>query len=249
MRAAAIELVRAQPDVILALGPPGLKAVLQATRAIPIVFVNVADPVGQGFITSLARPGGNATGFTNFEFALGGKWLQTLKDMTPRVAQVALLVNPDNPNASFFLRSLETVAPSFGVETLATPVRNKAEIEGAISALASRSIGGLIALPDSLLIVHSQLIVDLAARYRLPVVYPFRDFVVDGGLVSYGIKVSENYRQAADYVDRILRGANPADLPVQAPTKYELVINLKTAKALGIDVPLNLQQLADEVIE
>jgi ABC-type uncharacterized transport system substrate-binding protein len=246
MRAAAIELVRAQPDVILALGSPGLKAVLQATRAIPIVFVNVADPVGQGFITSLARPGGNATGFTNFQFALGGKWLQTLKDMTPRVAQVALLVNP---NASFFLRSLETVAPSFGVETLATPVRNKAEIEGAISALASRSIGGLIALPDSLLIVHSQLIVDLAARYRLPVVYPFRDFVVDGGLVSYGIKVSENYRQAADYVDRILRGANPADLPVQAPTKYELVINLKTAKALGIDVPLNLQQPADEVIE
>ena len=175
--------------------------------------------------------------------------MQTLKDMTPRAAQVALIVNPDNPNASFFLRSVDTVAPSFGVETLATPVRNKAEIEGAISTLASRSIGDLIVLPDALAIVHSQLIVGLAARYRLPVVYPFRDFVVDGGLVSYGMNLSENYRRAADYVDRILRGANPADLPVQAPTKFELVINLKTAKALAIDVPLHLQQLADEVIE
>jgi putative ABC transport system substrate-binding protein len=249
MRAAAIELVRAQPDVIITTGSAGLTAALQATRAIPIVFANVADPVGQGFVASLARPGGNTTGFTNFEFALGGKWLQTLKDMTPRAAQVAVIVNPDNPNASFFLRSVDTVAPSFGVETLATPVRNKAEIEGAISTLASRSIGGLIVLPDALAIVHSQLIVGLAARYRLPVVYPFRDFVVDGGLVSYGMNLSENYRRAADYVDRILRGANPADLPVQAPTKFELVINLKTAKVLGIDVPLHLQQLADEVIE
>ena len=249
VRAAAVELARAQPDVIFTAGSPSLRAAQQATHAIPIVFVNVADPVGQGFITSLARPGGNATGFTNFEFSLGGKWLQTLKDVTPRVGQVALLVNPDNPNASFFLRSVETVAPSFGIETLATPVRNKAEIEGAISALAGRSIGGLIVLPDGLSIVYSQLIVGLAARYRLPVVYPFRDFVVDGGLVSYGINLSANYRQAADYVDRILRGASPADLPVQAPTKFELVINLKTAKGLDLEIPRDLLLVANEVIE
>jgi ABC-type uncharacterized transport system substrate-binding protein len=249
IQADAVELVHLHPDVIFVGGSTGLRAVQQATRTIPIVFVNVADPVGQGLITSLARPGGNATGFTNFEFALGGKWLQTLKDMTPRATQVGLVFNPDNPNASFFLRSVETVAPSFGVETLVTPVRNKAEIEDAMSGLASRSIGGLIVLPDGLVIVHSQLIVGLAARYRLPVVYPFRDFVVDGGLVSYGVNVSENYRQAGDYVDRILRGANPADLPVQAPTKFELVINLKTAKGLGLEIPRDLLLVANEVIE
>ena len=245
----AVELVRLRPDVILAGGSPGLTAAQRASRIIPIVFINVADPVGQGFIPSLARPGGNATGFTNFEFAMGGKWLGVLKDIAPRAAQVALIVNPDNPNASIFLRSVETVAASFGVQTLATPVRNKPEIEGALSTLAGGPVGGLIVLPDALVIVHRQLIIGLAARYRLPAVYPFRDFVVDGGLVSYGNKVAENYRQAAGYVDRILRGANPADLPVQAPTKFELVVNLKTAKALGLDVPLHIQQLADEVIE
>jgi putative ABC transport system substrate-binding protein len=213
------------------------------------VFTNVADPVGQGFIESLARPGANATGFTNFEFAMGGKWLATLKDIAPRAARIALIVNPDNPNASIFLRSVETVAPSLGVETLATPVRNQTEIEGAFSALPGGSVAGLIVLPDGLALLHSQLIIGLAARYHLPVIYPFREFVDQGGLVSYGIKFSENYRQAADYVDRILRGANPAHLPVQAPTKFELVINLKTAKALGLDVPVQLQQLADEVIE
>jgi putative tryptophan/tyrosine transport system substrate-binding protein len=245
----AVDLVRLQPDAILVGGSPSFVAAQQATRTIPIVFANVADPVGQGFIASLARPGGNATGFTNFEFAMGGKWLETLKQLVPRATRVALIVNPENPNAAIFLRSVDAVAAPSGVETLATPVRNKAEIEGAIVALAARPVHGLIVFPDALALVHRQLMLALAARHRLPVVYPFREFVTEGGLVSYGIKVSENYRQAADYVDRILRGARPADLPVQAPTKFELVVNLATAKALGLDVPLHLQQLADEVIE
>ena len=249
LRAEALDLVRLQQDVIFTAGLPGLVAAQQATRTIPIVFANVADPVGQGFIASLARPGGNATGFTNFEFAIGGKWLETLKQLVPRAAQVALIVNPENPNVSIFLRSVDTVAANFGVKTFTTAVRNEIEIEGAIAALAAKPIDGLIVLPDALALVHSQRIVGLAARHRLPVVYPFRDFVVKGGLVSYGIRVSENYRQAAEYVDRILRGAKPADLPVQAPTKFELVLNLRTAKTLGLDVPLHLQQLADEVIE
>jgi len=249
LRAEALDLVRLQQDVIFAVGSPGLVAAQQATRTIPIVFANVADPVGQGFIASLARPGGNATGFTNFESAIGGKWLETLKQLVPRAAQVALIVNPENPNFSIFVRSVETVATTFGVKTLTTAVRNEMEMEGAIAALADKAIDGLIVLPDALTLVHSQRIVGLAARHRLPAVYAFRDFVVEGGLVSYGLKVSENYRQAAEYVDRILRGAKPADLPVQAPTKFELVINLRTAKTLGLDVPLHLQQLADEVIE
>ena len=249
LRANAVELVQLRSDVIFAAGSPGLAAAQQATRTISIVFINVADPVGQGFIASLAHPGGNATGFTNFEFAMGGKWLNMVKDLVPHAARVALLVNPDNSNASIFLRSIETVASSFGVETLTTSVRNKTEVEGAITALSNGSVDALIVLPDGLMVVHRQLIVDLAARNHLPAIYPFRDFVTDGGLASYGIKLSENYRQAADYVDRILRGANPADLPVQAPNKFEFVINLKTAKALGLTIPQSMLLLADEVIE
>jgi putative tryptophan/tyrosine transport system substrate-binding protein len=180
---------------------------------------------------------------------MGGKWLEVLKDMPPRTVRVALIVNPNNPNASIFLRSVETVAASFGIETVATAVRDKGEIERTISALDGASGGGLVVFPDALPIIHRQLIVALAARHRLPVIYPFRDFVVDGGLVSYGINASDQYRQAADYVDRILRGANPADLPVQAPTQFELVINLKTAKALGLEVPPTLLAVADELIE
>jgi putative tryptophan/tyrosine transport system substrate-binding protein len=249
IRGEALDLVGLQPDVIFTGGSAALIALQHATRTIPIVFTNVTDPVGQGFIEGLARPGSNATGFTNFEFAMGGKWLETLKGLVPHAAKVALIVNPHNPNASIFLRSIETAAPSFGIETLATPIRNQAEIERSIRALASAAVSGLIVLPDGLAVAHSQLIIGLVAQHRLPAVYPFRDFVAEGGLVSYGMKLSENYRQAADYVDRILRGANPANLPVQAPTKYETVINLKTAKALGLDVPMHLQQLADEVIE
>jgi putative tryptophan/tyrosine transport system substrate-binding protein len=249
LRSDAVELVRLRPEVILAGGSPGLTAAQEASRTIPIVFVNVADPVGQGFVASLARPGGNATGFTNFEFSMGGKWLEALKDMAPRTVRVALIVNPNNPSASIFLRSVETVAASFGIETVATAVRDKGEIERAISALDGASVGGLVVFPDALPIIHSQLIIALAARHRLPVVYPFRDFVVDGGLVSYGINASDQYRQAADYVNRILRGANPADLPVQAPTQFELVINLKTAKSLGLEVPPTLLARATEVIE
>jgi ABC-type uncharacterized transport system substrate-binding protein len=245
----ALDLIRLQPDVIFTGGSAALTALQQATRTIPIVFTNVADPVGQGFIESLARPGSNVTGFTNFEFAMGGKWLETLKGLVPHAAKIALLVNPHNPNASLFSRSIETAAPSFGIETLAMPIRDQAEIERSIRALAGVPVSGLIVLPDGLAIAHSQLVIDLVAQCRLPAVYPFRDFVEAGGLVSYGMKVSENFRQAADYVNRILRGANPANLPVQAPTKYETVINLKTAKTLGLDVPLLLQQLADEVIE
>ena len=249
LQAGAVELVRRGQDVLVAGGSPSLAAAQQATRSIPIVFINVADPVGQGFIASLARPGGNATGFTNFEISMGDKWLNVIKDIAPRATRVALIINPDNSNASLYLRSIETVAPSFGIETLAVAVRNKAQIEDTISAFSSKSVGGLIVLPDALTIVHRRLIIDMAARNRLPAVYPFRDFAADGGLVSYGIKVSENYRQAAGYVDRILRGANPAELPVQAPTKFELVINLTTAKALGLTIPASFLSLADELVE
>jgi putative ABC transport system substrate-binding protein len=223
------ELVRLQPDAIFMGGSAALVATRQATRTIPIVFANVADPVGQGFVESLARPGGNATGFTNFEFSMGGKWLEALKDIAPRVRRVALIVNPGNPNAALFLRSVETIAPSFGVATLPTPVRDKGEIESAIDALVHGSVDGLVVLPDGLALAEARLIVDLVSNHRLPVIYPFRDFVVEGGLISYGSKLSESYRQAADYVNRILRGANPAALPVQAPNKFELVINLKAA--------------------
>jgi putative tryptophan/tyrosine transport system substrate-binding protein len=249
LRASAAELVRSGPDIIFAAGSPALATLKQATQNIPIVFVNVADPVGQGFITNLARPGGNITGFTNFELAMGGKWLNVIKDLAPRAARVALIVNPDNPNASFYLRSIDTVAASFGITTVPTFVRTKPEIENAIPALANASIDGAIVLPDGLAIANRRLIIDLAVRNHVLTVYPFRDFAVDGGLASYGINYAENYRQAAEYIDRILRGANPADLPVQAPSKFELVINVKTAKALGLTIPQPMLLAADEVIE
>jgi len=245
----AVELVQLRPEVIFTAGSPGLVAVQRATQSIPIVFVNVADPVGQGFVASLAHPGSNATGFTNFEFGMGGKWLNVMNDVAPRAKRIALVFDPSNPNASTFLRSIETVAASSGIETVVAPIHSKAEIENVITNLANGPVGGLIVLPDALSIVNRQLIIGAAARAGLPTVYPFRDFVVDGGLASYGIKVSENYRQAADYVDRILRGANPADLPVQTPSKFELVINLKTAKALGLTIPQPMLLAADEVIE
>jgi len=249
MQSGAADLVNLRPDVIFAGGSAGLAAAQQVTRTIPIVFVNVADPVGQGFVASLAHPGSNATGFTNFEFTMGGKWLQLLKDIVPSAERIALVMNPGNPGSAVFLRSIEAAAPSFGVVTMVTPVRNQAEIEDAMNSLASSTVRAAVILPDGLFIVHRQLVIHLAARHRMSVIYPFRDIAVDGGLVSYGIKVSENFRQAADYVDRILRGALPADLPVQAPTKYELVINLKTAKTLGLTVPPLLLATADEVIE
>jgi putative tryptophan/tyrosine transport system substrate-binding protein len=249
LQARAIELIRLGPDIIFTSGSPCLAILKQATQSIPIVFVNVADPVGQHFVASLARPGGNITGFTNFEIAMGGKWLNVIKDLAPRAIRVALIVNPENPNASFYLRSIEIVAESLGITTVAAPIHSITEIEEVIPALAKASIDGAIVLPDGLAVTNRQLIIDLAARNHLLAVYAFRDFAVDGGLASYGVNFAENHRQAAEYVDRILRGANPAELPIQAPSKFEFCINVRTAKALGLVIPQPMLLAADEVIE
>jgi putative ABC transport system substrate-binding protein len=235
--------------VIFAQGTPGLKAVRQHSSIMPVVFTLVADPVGQGLIQSLSRPGGYATGFTNFEFSIGGKWLELLMELDPRVKRVVLIANPANPNGAPFSQFIETSGRSVGVDVSTANVRNAADIEAAIVALARQPDGGLIVFPDSLAVVHRELITRLVVTYRVPAVYPFGIFPKNGGLSSYGLDFPELYRQAAVYVDRILRGASPADLPVQAPTKFELVINLKAAKAIGLSVPPALLARADEVIE
>jgi len=242
-------LVKANADVIFAQGTPGLKAVRQYSSIMPVVFTLVADPVGQGLIQSLSRPGGYATGFTNFEFSIGGKWLELLMEVDPRVKRLVLIANPANPNGVPFSQFIEASGRSVGVDVSTANVRNAAEIDAAIVALAQQPDGGLIVFPDSLAVVHRELITRLAATYRVPAVYPFGIFPKNGGLSSYGLDFPELYRQAAVYVDRILRGASPADLPVQAPTKFELVINLKAAKALNLTVPPSLLARADEVIE
>ena len=217
---------------------------------LPIVFVQVTDPVGQGLVSNLARPGGNLTGFTNFEFSIGTKWLETLKELAPRVTRVALVFNPETaPFADLFRRPVEAAAPSFAVTPISAAVRDAAEIERVVDAFAREPNGGLMVLPDVSTTNHRDLIIALAARHRLPAVYPFRYFAASGGLLSYGTDVADVFRRAASYVDRILKGTSPGELPVQAPTKYELVINLKTAKALGLDVPPTLLARADEVIE
>jgi len=251
LRDYATELVRSAPDVILANGNSVLEALQRQTRTLPIVFVQVPDPVVTSFVTSLAHPGGNATGLTNFEQAMGGKWLELLREVAPGIKRVRVLFNPSTAiySPAAYSRSIEAAATSLGVESIAGPVHDSTEIEGMIKDFANDPMSGLIALPDIFISVHRELIVALTNRYRVPAVYPYRYFATSGGLMSYGIDTVELYRQAASYVDRILRGANPGDLPVQAPTKFELVINLKTAKELGLDVPLHLQQLADEVIE
>jgi putative ABC transport system substrate-binding protein len=248
-RAMAKELVDLKPDLIVAASTPGLAAVGQATRTIPIVFVAVSDPVGQGFVTSLARPGGNVTGFSYFEFPVVGKVLETLKQMAPDVVRVTLLFNPDTLSYIPFLRSLDTIAPSLGAQLIEAPVRNAGEIEAAMAATAREPGGGLMVLPDPFTNVHRDLIVGLAARHRLPAAYTLRFFATAGGLMSYGVDVGDLYRRAVPYVDRILKGAKPADLPVQQPTKFEFVLNLKAAKALGLDLPPTLVARADEVIE
>jgi putative ABC transport system substrate-binding protein len=249
-RAQAAELVSLKPDVIVGAGTPVVAALRAETRTIPILFVQVIDPVAAGFVTSLARPGGNLTGITNFEFTMGGKWLEILKEISPQLARVAVLYNPKTaPYAGSLLRSVAAAAPSFAMEPTDTPVQDAAEIERAIDAFAQKSNGGLLVLPDSGILLHRDLIIARAAQHRLPAVYPFRYFAVSGGLVSYGIDAADAYRQVAFYVDRILRGTKPQELPVQAPIKFDLVVNLKTAKALGLDVPFHLQQRADEVIE
>ena len=232
-----------------ATGAPATQQLLRATRTVPIVFVLVPDPVGSGFVESLSRPGGNATGFMTFEYGLSGKWLELLKEIAPGVTRAAVLWDPALPAGIGQFAIIQSVVRSVGVDVSPISVRDAAEIERAISAFASSSNGGLIVTASALARVHINLIITLAARHKLPAVYWDRPSVVGGGLISYGANDIDPFRRAAGYVDRILKGENPADLPVQAPTKYELVINLKTAKALGLQIPDRLLALADEVIE
>jgi putative tryptophan/tyrosine transport system substrate-binding protein len=248
----AKELVALQPDVIFAVTTPAVAALLQETRTLPIVFAQVSDPVGSGFVASLARPGGNVTGFTNIniESSIGGKWLELVKEVAPALWRVVMVYNPaTSPFAGYYLRPFEAAGPAHGVQASAAAVDSDADIENALGALAREPGGGFVVLPDAFTGIHRDQIVSLAARYRLPAVYPFRWFAEIGGLLSYGIDSDDMFRRAASYVDRIFKGEKPADLPVQAPTKFEMVINLKTAKALGLAIPDKLLALADEVIE
>jgi putative ABC transport system substrate-binding protein len=250
IRRHAAELAALAPDVILsATGTLTVAPLLQATRIVPIVFAVVIDPVGAGFVASLARPGGNATGFTIFEYGMSGKWLELLKEIAPGVTRAAVLRDPGIASGIGQFATVQAVAPSLGVELSPVDVRDAPEIERAVTAFAHSGNGGLIVTASALAGRHRDLIITLAARHKLPAVYGGRWFVADGGLLSYGPDYVDQFRRAAGYVDRILKGEKPADMPVQAPTRYELVINLKTAKALGLDVPSNLLARADEVIE
>jgi putative ABC transport system substrate-binding protein len=247
VRKYAAELVALSPDVILATGNTATAPLQQLTQAVPIVFVVTADPVSNGYVASMARPGGNITGFSFIEFGISGKWLELLKEIAPRVTRVAIL--REIPTGLGQLGAIQSVAPSFGVELFPVDVRDPGRIERAITEFTRGSNGGLIVTTGGLVIVHRELLITLAARHRLPAIYWNRMYPNRGGLISYGPDTIDQYRRAAAYVDRILKGDKPADLPVQAPTKYELVINLKTARALGLDVPPTLLARADEVIE
>jgi putative ABC transport system substrate-binding protein len=249
IRRHAAELAALAPEVILAPGSATAVPLLQATRTVPLVFVHATDPVGAGFVDSLARPGGNATGFTLFEYGISGKWLELLKQIAPGVTRVAVIRDPALASGAGQLGAIQSVAPAFGVELRPVGMRDAGEIDRAVAAFARLPNGGLILTASTLAQVHRNLIVTLAARHKLPAVYFERFFAAAGGLISYGPDLVDQYRQAAGYVDRILKGEKPADLPVQAPTKYELVINLKTAKTLGLEVPPMLLARADEVIE
>jgi putative ABC transport system substrate-binding protein len=249
IRRHAAELAALAPDVILATGDSTVPPLLQATRTVPVVFPVAADPVANGYVDSLARPGGNATGFMIFEYVMGGKWLELLKEIAPNVTRVAVLRDPTSPSQTAQFGAMQAVAPSVRVEVIPVNVRDAGEIERAVADFARSANGGLIPTSSAVALRHRDLIVTLAARHKLPAIYWERFFVTGGGLISYGPDLIDNYRRAAGYVDRILKGEKPADMPVQAPTKYEMVINLKTAKALGLSVPLVLQQRADEVIE
>jgi putative ABC transport system substrate-binding protein len=242
-------LVALAPDVILAAGGATVGPLLQVTRAVPIVFAITPDPVGAGFVDSLARPGGNATGFINFEYGIGAKWLELLKEIAPGATRAAVIRDPALAAGAGQFGAIQSVAPSFGIEVSPVNVRDAGEIERAVAAFARSSNGGLIVTGSALAVVHRNLIVTLAARHKLPAVYYERFFVKGGGLISYGPDFVDQLRRAAAYVDRILKGEKPADLPVQAPTKYQLVINLKTAKALGLTMPPSVLARADEVIE
>jgi putative ABC transport system substrate-binding protein len=251
-RVLAEKLVEIQPDVILGETTSAVRALQQVTDEIPIVFTNVSNPIGSGFVANMARPGGNITGFTNFESSMGGKWLEVLKEIVPSVSRVAIMFNPTvSPHiaAGYYLHALEDAAQRFAVEQVIAPVQNADDIERAINTFADKSGSGLIVLPDTFTLVHRDAIIILAAQHRLPAVYSLRSFATGGGLMSYGINPTDQFPRAASYVDRILKGEKVGNLPVQAPIKFELVINLKTAKALGLTVPPSLLVRADEVIE
>ena len=249
-RRSAIELIALKPDLIVTQNTPPTATMLQQTRTIPVVFVVVADPVGSGFVQNLARPGGNATGFTIMEPTTTGKWLELLKEVAPRSNRAAMLFNPATaPYASIYLNPFKAAAASLGLEPIAATVHDRTELDAVIAAQAREPNGGLIVIPDGFLNVHRGDIISLAARYRLPAIYPWRFFAEEGGLLSYGSEQRDFFRLAATYVDRILKGEKPADLPAQAPTEYKLVINLKTAKALGLTVLPTLLDRADKVIE
>jgi len=245
----AKELVALQPDAILVQSTDATAALQRESRAIPIVFVAVSDPIGSGFVASLAHPGGNITGLLNFEDTITGKWVAMLKEIAPRLTRVALVANPRTTNYDYFLRAARAAVLPLGIELVSSPVETATDIERSIESFARQPNGGLLLPPDSTTILHRNLIIALAVRHQLPAVYSARYFVSAGGLMSYGYDRAETYRQVAYYLDRILRGAKPADLPVQAPTKYETIVNLKAAKALGLEVPPSLIVRADEVIE
>jgi putative tryptophan/tyrosine transport system substrate-binding protein len=249
MRTYGAELAAHSPDVFFVQSNPALAALRPSAGNTPIVFVHVADPVGSGFVASLARPGGNITGFTNFEPSMGSKWLQTLKQVAPDVSHATALFHPETPANLAFWRDAEAATPKVGIKLAAAGVHDADEIDRAITAVAAQPNGGFLVYPHTVTEVHLRLIIELAGKYRLAAVYPFRYHAEAGGLLSYGVDALDLVPRAADYVDRIMRGANPAELPVQAPTKFELVINLKTAKSLGLEVPSSLLARADKVIE
>jgi putative ABC transport system substrate-binding protein len=250
LQRSAKELVALQPDLLISEFTPTTTVLQQQTRTIPIIFVIVSDPVGSGFVASFPRPGGNVTGFASAEGTLGGKWMELLKEIAPRVTRVAVPFNPaTTPYAEFYLNPLKAAAAHLAVEATIAPVHDTSELDSVVAAQARQSNSGLIVIPETFTLGHRVEITSLAARYRLPAVYPLRFFAESGGLLSYGIVNTDNFRRAATYADRILKGTKPSELPVQPPVKFELVINLKTAKVLGLDVPLYLQQLADDVIE
>jgi len=246
----AAELIASKPDLIVSHSTVTTAAILAQTRTIPVVFANVTDPIGSGFVASLPRPGNNATGFINMEDSMSGKWLQLLKEVAPHTRKVALLFNPATaPYFRYYMNYLTTTAPAFGVEAIAAVVNDRSELERVVKAHASEDGSGMIVMTDNFNTSNRAEIVALAARHRLPAVYPYRFFSEIGGLLSYGSDIPDNFRRAAGYADRIMKGASPSELPVQAPVKFELVINLRTARELGLDVPSQLQQRADEVIE
>jgi putative ABC transport system substrate-binding protein len=248
-RAYAAELVSLSPDVILATNTPTVRALHEATQTIPIVFVSVSDPVSDGFVKNLSSPRTNITGFSTYDSNMAGKWLQLLKEVAPQSERVAIIFNPDTAPVSIYLPSLEAAAPTFAVKLIHSPVRDAAQIENAIASLGRQRRDALVTLPDSFTKVRRSTIIQMAERHRIPAIYSLLPFAKSGGLMSYGTDTIDQYRQAASYIDRILKGAKPADLPVQQPTKFELVINLKTAKALGLTIPPSVLAIADEVIE